>query len=79
LDLKNNWRNIIKPDLRESIDYVEKHLPKNELDDTSYITQLLNDINKSNINYLKDLNNNTDKMRASKLIYLTDISKNIDN
>jgi hypothetical protein len=78
LDLKTKWKDIIKSDLRQSIEYVEKHLPKNELDDTTYINGLLEDITNKNINYLKDLNNNSTKLKASKLIYLTEVGKNVD-
>jgi hypothetical protein len=78
LDLKTKWKDIIKPELRQSIEYVEKHLPKNELDDTNYINTLLEDIARKNVEFLKDLNNNSDRLKASKLIYYSEIGKNVD-
>ena len=78
LDVQNNWKNLLKPDLKKSIEYVEAHLPRNELDDTTYISQLLKDINQKNIEYLRDLNQNSAKIKASKLVLLTDIAKNLD-
>jgi hypothetical protein len=78
LDLKDDWKKIIKSDLRESISYVEKHLPKNEIDDTTYITGLIEEINRKNLEYLKNLNAQSGNIKLSKLIYLKDIGKNVD-
>jgi hypothetical protein len=80
LDLNDKWKNVIKADLKESINFVETHLPKSELDDTTYINKLLEDINKKNIDFLKELNikSNENKILPSKLVYLTEIGKNVD-
>lgn len=78
LKLKDSWKKAIKPELRESIEYVEKHLPKSELDDASYVTKLLEEINRKNLDYLIDLSKNKDRIEPSKLIYLKDINKNVD-
>jgi len=78
LDVKDNWKEVIKSDLKESINYVEKHLPSSEIDDTSYITSLLEDINRKSINYLKDLNDHVGKINPSKLIYHKEIGANVD-
>lgn len=79
LDIKDNWKNIIKTDLKDSILYVENHLPKSELDDTTYITKLLKEIKNRNIIYLKELEQKSYKLKPSKIIWLTQIGKNIDN
>jgi hypothetical protein len=78
VNLKDSWKQAIKPELRESVAYVENHLPKGELDDTKYISGLLEDINRKNLNYLKELSNNQNRIQPSKLIYLKDINKNIE-
>lgn len=78
LDLKDDWKKILKSDLRESINYVENHLPKNEIDDTTYINELIEEIHRKNLEYLKDLNAHSEQMKLSKLIYMTDIGKNTD-
>jgi hypothetical protein len=78
LDLKSKWKDVIKSYLRESIEYVERHLPKNSFEDTSYIIQLLEDITNKNINYLRDLESNSNNLKASNLIYLTEVGKNVD-
>jgi hypothetical protein len=79
LNIKDNWKNIIKSDLKQSIEYVETHLPRNELDDTGYLNGLLDEINRKNINFMKELNLNSKNIKLSKLIYLKDIGKNVDN
>jgi hypothetical protein len=78
LDLNDKWKDVLKPDLKESINFVETHLPKSDLDDTTYITSLLEDINRKNIDYLKDLNINSKNILPSKLVYLNEIGKNVD-
>jgi hypothetical protein len=78
LNLTSNWRNVIKPELKDSIEYIEKHLPKSDLDDTTYITQLLEEINRKSTIYLNDLEVNKNKIQSSDLVYFTEISKNLD-
>lgn len=80
LDLNDKWKDVLKPDLKESINFVETHLPKSETDDTTYITKLLEDINRKNIDYLKDLSiqANEKHILPSKSVYLTEIGKNVD-
>lgn len=79
INLKDSWKQAIKPELRESIDFVENHLSKGELDDTVYITKLLEEISRKNLIYIKELLSNKDRIAPSKLIYLIDINKNVDN
>lgn len=78
LNIKDNWKNIIKSDLKESIIYVENHLPKCEIDDTTYINQLLEEINRKNTEYLRAVNANINNLGKSQLIYLKDIGKELD-
>ena len=79
LDIKDQWKDKIKSKLRENIDYVENHLPKTETDDTTYITGLLEEINRSNIEYLKELESVSRNIKGSKLTYLNEIGKNVNN
>lgn len=77
-ELPDKWRSIIKSDLKESIDYIEKHLPTNELDDSSYILQLLDEVRNRNLKFLSDINKSKHRLSTSKLIFLTKLNDNVD-
>jgi len=49
------------------------------MDDTRYITGLLEEINRSNIEYLKELESVSTNIKGSKLTYLNEIGKNVNN
>jgi hypothetical protein len=62
-----DFKEFLKSDVKESIKYVESHLPKNELDDTDYINKLLKDVNQHNINYSQEIVANKTNYSAQQL------------
>ena len=63
VDDLNLEKYIDNESIKNSINYVEKHLPNSELNDTTYIEILMNDIKKyinENINFLKENYDNLD-------------------
>jgi hypothetical protein len=79
LNVKDTWKDVISNSLKESIFYIENHLPKTELDDTSYLTSKIEDIKKETINFLINLEKNKNEISPNELAYLTQVGKNIDN
>jgi len=61
------------------MEYIEKHLPKNELDDITYISELLHDINIKNTYNLENIVRNTKLLNAEQIKLATDIAKNLGN
>ena len=80
IDLSDvNWKNFIKSDIKESIEYIENHLPKSELDDTTYINQLFKDINEAHIKYLQEIKANKVNFKTSEHIFSNKIAREMDN
>lgn len=78
LDIEDTWKDVISNSLKESIFYVENHLPKTELDETSYLITKIEDIKKDTINFLINLEKNKNDISPNELAYLTQVGKNID-
>lgn len=45
----NNWRKVIDVRVNDSINFIENHMPKNELDETEYIEETIKLIKKINV------------------------------
>lgn len=73
--VKDNWKNYVKSDIRESINYIESHLPKNEFDDTTVINNMLNEVNEYNINYSREIKHNIDNWSLDVSKLATETSK----
>lgn len=69
--IDTDWKTTLPPNIKESIKYVESHLPKNDLDDSTYINQLLSDINQHNLNYSQEI-------VANKITYSAEQLKNFN-
>lgn len=52
-----NWKDLIDRDMKDSIKYVESHFPKSEIEDTSYVEKLINEIRETNIKLAQELKN----------------------
>jgi len=65
----NDWKTLIKSELKDPIEYIEKHFPKSELDDSSYVEKLLSDVKKENINYTQEIRSKIDKLSVNELRY----------
>ena len=78
-NLATDWKHLINTDIKNSMEYIEKHLPKNELDDITYISELLHDINIKNTYNLENIVRNTKLLNAEQIKLATDIAKNLGN
>jgi hypothetical protein len=63
----NDWKNLIKSNVKESIEYVESHFPKSELEDSSYIEKLITDIKKENVNYAQEIRSQISDLSVNQL------------
>lgn len=52
--IDNHWKEIIDSRVKESMDFIENHMPTNELDETDYIKESLKRIKELNINFLEE-------------------------
>lgn len=50
----SNWKNMIEKDMRDNINYVENHIPKNLIEDTKYIENLIEDIKNRNFQLMEE-------------------------
>lgn len=65
----NDWKTLINSNIKESIEYVETHFPKSELEDTTYIEKLIKDVKNENINYAQDIRSKIHHLTRSELKY----------
>ena len=49
-NVDKNWKSLIEPGIKDSIEYVESHFPQSDIDDTSYIQTMIKEIKNHNIN-----------------------------
>jgi hypothetical protein len=66
---------INSDNIKESINYVESHLPKSELDNTNYLNQLLDDVNKHNTNYAQEIVANKSEYSIEQLTLANNITE----
>jgi hypothetical protein len=73
--IKDNWKNYVKSDIRESINYIESHLPKNEFDETTVINNMMNEVDQFNRSYCKEASHNTANYSVKELKLRKDIGE----
>lgn len=73
--VKDNWKDYVKSDIRESINYIESHLPKNELDDTTVINNMMNEVDQFNQSYCQEASHNNANYSVEELKLRKDIGE----
>jgi hypothetical protein len=74
----NEWKTLIKSNIKDSINYVESHFPKSDLDDSSYIENLIKDIKKENVNYAQEIRSKIKDLSVNELRYANALASKTD-
>lgn len=62
-----NWKILLMSDMKSSIEYVENNFPKNELDNSSYVENLINEIKTKNVHFTQETLSLKSKMTINEL------------
>lgn len=63
----NEWKLLLNSDSQAAVEYVEKHFPKSDLDEYSYIEKLIKDVKTDNINFAKEMKETGSKLSVREL------------
>jgi hypothetical protein len=79
VEIKTDWKNFKKDDIKQCINYVENHLPKNELEDTTYIKNLINNVKNNNVNFAQEILSDKSKYSSEELKSFNQVALETDN
>lgn len=62
-----NWKEMIDKETKDSVKYVESHFPKSDIEDSSYVKKLINEIRENNIKIAQELKNRINNESLSRI------------
>nr|UEP17202.1 hypothetical protein [Russula sp.] len=76
--IDNNWKNLINSKVKESIEYVESHFPKSDIEDSTYIKTLIHEVKKENVNYAQEIRSKIKNLSSNELRYANALAQKTD-
>lgn len=70
-----SWKSLVNSKIKDSVEYVEKFFPKSEIEDSTYIKTLIEDVKQENVKFCQEISNKKYKLDPNQLRYSNAIAQ----